>query len=88
MILYRKERNYKKELSVIDAGIKAFEKFYKAILGNPSKKTRDISEKLNKAFHLIDKKGTPLYNPEPINRWQKRKEVVKKKIEKAGKKSK
>jgi hypothetical protein len=88
MILLRKEKNYKKELSVIDAGIKAFEKFYETSLGKPSKKIRDISEKLNKAFHLTDKEGTPLYRPEPIDRWQKRKEVVEKKIEKAEKKNK
>lgn len=88
MIIYRKEKNYKKELSVINSGIKTFEKFYKTSAGKPSKKIRDISEKLNKAFHLIDKEGTPLYNPEPIDRWEKRKEVVEKKIEKAQMKSK
>ena len=88
MIIYRQEKNYKKELSVINSGIKTFEKFYKTALGKPSKKISDISEKLNKAFQLVDKKGNSLYNPEPIDRWQKRKEVVEKKIAKAEKKSK
>lgn len=88
MIIYRQEKNYKKELSVINSGIKTFEKFYKTALGKPSKKISDISEKLNKAFQLVDKKGNSLYNPEPIDKWQKRKEVVEKKIAKAEKKSK
>jgi hypothetical protein len=39
-------------------------------------------KKLNNAFHLVDKKGAALYNPEPIARWQKRRETVEKKIRK------
>ena len=88
MIIYRKEKNYKKELAVINSGIKTFENFYKTSAGNPSKKIRDLSEKLNKAFHLVDKKGVPVYNPEPMERWEKRKVVVERKIEKAQMKSK
>ncbi|MGN6196841.1 MAG: hypothetical protein ACTHOB_18015 [Ginsengibacter sp.] len=82
MILYRKEKNYKKELSTINSGIKAFEQFYKNQLGKPSRKISEISNQLNKAFHLVDKKGNSLYTPEPIDRWLKRKGVVEKKIEK------
>lgn len=88
MVIYRQERNYKKELSVINSGITTFEKFYKEQSGKPSKKISEISEKLNKAFQLVDKKGNSLYSPEPISRWQKRKETVEKKMEKAKKKSK
>jgi len=80
MILYRKEKDYKRELSIINSGIKTFEKFYKDQLGKPSKKISEISKQLNKAFHLIDKKGNSLYAPEPIDRWQKRKEVVERKM--------
>jgi len=80
MMVYRKEKNYKKELSVINAGIKTFEIFYKKQLGKPSKKINEISSKLNKAFHLVDKKGNSLYAPEPIDRWEKRKGVVEKRM--------
>jgi hypothetical protein len=83
MIIYRQEKNYKKELSVINSGIKTFEKFYKEQSAKRSKKISEISEKLNKAFHLVDKKGNALYNPEPIDRWQRRRETVEKKMEKA-----
>jgi hypothetical protein len=82
MILYRKEKDYKSELSIINSGIKTFEKFYKDQLGKPSKKISEISKQLNKAFNLVDKQGNSLYAPEPVGTWQKRKEVVKKKIEK------
>jgi hypothetical protein len=83
MIIYRQGKNYKKELSVINSGIKTFEKFYKEQSAKRSKKISEISEKLNKAFHLVDKKGNALYNPEPIDRWQRRRETVEKKMEKA-----
>ncbi len=83
MIIYRQEKNYKKELSVINSGIKTFEKFYKEQCVKRSKKITEISEKLNKAFHLVDKKGNALYNPEPIDRWQRRRETVEKKMGKA-----
>lgn len=79
MILYRKEKNYKKELRIITAGIKAFESFYKSKKSR-SKKIADISQKLNRSFGFTDKKGNSLYDPEPIARWKKRKEVVEKKI--------
>jgi len=80
MMVYRKEKNYKKELSVINAGIKTFEKFYQKQLGKPSRKITEISSKLNKAFRLVDKKGNSLYAPEPIDRWEKRRGVVEKKM--------
>ena len=38
MILYRQEKDYKKELSIIHRGIKTYEKFYKEQLGKPGKK--------------------------------------------------
>ena len=79
MILYRKEKNYKKEFRIITAGIQAFESFYKSKKSR-SKKIADISQKLNRSFGFTDKKGNSLYDPEPIARWKKRKEVVEKKI--------
>ena len=79
MILYRKEKNYKKELRIIIAGIKAFESFYKS-KKNRSKKIADISQKLNRSFGFTDKKGNSHYDPEPIARWKKRKLIVENKI--------
>ena len=79
MILYRKDKEYKKELKLINSGIKAFEKFYRS-RKTGSRKIAEISKKLNKSFGFTDKKGNSLYDPEPIARWKKRKVTVEKKI--------
>ena len=81
MILYRKEKDYKKEFKLINSGIKAFESFYKSRKSG-SKKIAEISKKLNKSFGFTDKKGNAVYDPEPIARWKKRKITVEKKIKK------
>ena len=82
MKIYRQEKAYKKELAIINSGIKVYEKYYKDHSGKHTKEVKAISEKLNKSFGLVDKKGTKLYNPEPIGRWQSRKEIVNKKLAK------
>jgi len=82
MKIYRKEKAYKKELAIINSGIKVYEKYYNDHSGKHSKQVKTISEKLNKSFGLVDKKGTKLYNPEPIGKWQIRKELVNKKLAK------
>ncbi|MDB5198814.1 MAG: hypothetical protein JWO92_777 [Chitinophagaceae bacterium] len=81
MILYRKEKDYKKELKLINAGIKTFETFYKSRKSG-SKKIAEISKKLNRSFGFTDKKGNAVYDPEPIARWKKRKVTVEKKVKK------
>ncbi|MDB5223560.1 MAG: hypothetical protein JWN83_2227 [Chitinophagaceae bacterium] len=81
MILYRKEKDYKKELKLINAGIKTFETFYKSRKSG-SKKIAEISKKLNRSFGFTDKKGNAVYDPEPIARWKKRKITVEKKAKK------
>lgn len=43
--------------------------------GKPSKKVSVIGEKLNKAFHFVDKKEVALYNPEGIARSEREKTV-------------
>jgi tetratricopeptide (TPR) repeat protein len=80
MMVYRKLKDYKKELAVIDQGIKAFEAFYDSKVSR-SKKVVEISNKLAKSFGLMDKKGNSTYDPEPIGKWKKRRLVVEKKLE-------
>lgn len=79
MILYRREKDYKNELRIINTGIKAFEDFYRSRKSG-SKKIAEISKKLNRSFGFTDKKGNMLYDPKPIAQWKKRKAVVQKKI--------
>ena len=81
MVLYRKSKQLDDELRIINAGIKAFENFYKAKSKHSrSRKVAEISQALLKYTGLADKKGNHLYNPEPIDKWKKRKEVVEKKL--------
>jgi hypothetical protein len=81
MILYRKDKDYKNELRIINTGIKSFEDFYRS-RKTDSKKIAQISKKLNRSFGFTDKKGNAVYEPEPIARWKKRKVIVEKRIKK------
>ncbi len=80
MKLFRRNKEHKKELSTINAALKAYEKFYQKHSKKKSQKVIDISQKLNKSIGLVDKKGTSVYVPEPLAGWIKRKTVVEKKL--------
>lgn len=83
IIIYRKNKEYKKEKTVIVAGLKAFQQLYKGTTKLPaSKKIISLSNALLKATGLADKKGKPLYEKEPLERWNKRMQVVLKKLKK------
>ena len=81
MILHRKQKDYKKESLVLAKAISVFAKLYaggkKTVHG---KKVQLLSKALLKAAGLTDKKGKSIYSPEPLGRWSKRLEVVKKKL--------
>ena len=77
MIIYRKNKDYTKELKLIEAGIRAFiELFNKAVKRKPDQKTIRLSRALLKLTGLSDKKGNPIYQREPINKWTKRKSIL------------
>jgi|GEM_PF-5196490 len=82
MILYRQQKDHKKELQIINTAIKIFEKLYTPVK-NKGRKVNTISNQLNRALGLVDKKGKALYEQEPLARWKKRREVVLKKIKAA-----
>ena len=85
MVIYRKLKRYKDELRVINSGIKSFENHFIKKSGKQSAKKTQLT-KLSNAFMktagLTDKKGNTIYNPEPIGKWKKRKEVVEGKLKK------
>ncbi len=82
MKIFRKSREYKKELSIIDKAIKAYTAYYKIHKPRHSKKVDSLSAKLNKSLGLVDKKGVSTFDPEPLGKWKKRKLVVEKKLNK------
>ncbi|MDQ6763575.1 MAG: hypothetical protein M3015_13225 [Bacteroidota bacterium] len=82
MKLFRKSKEYKKELNVINTAIKSYEAYYKKHRPKHSQTVDDLSSKLNKSLGLVDKRGVSLNDPEPIGKWKKRKEIVEKKLAK------
>jgi tetratricopeptide (TPR) repeat protein len=82
MIIYRKQKEYEKELAVIKKGISVFEDHHNPLTKKHTggKKVTTLSKSIMKATGLLDKKGKPSYLPEPIGKWMKRKVIVEKRI--------
>ena len=88
MIYYRKEKEYKKELQVINRALEIFGKQLKRqqqemFKGVKSTSTiKKLSAQISKFTGLADKKGNHSFIPGPIARWTKRKATVEQKIKK------
>lgn len=88
MIHYRKQKEYKKELQLINRALKVFgdqlkrhaSQLYSVAKSRTSVKR--LSEQIGKLSGLMDKKGNQQYLPEPLARWTKRKQTVEQKIKK------
>lgn len=83
MILYRKQKAYKKEQSMIKKALSAYEK---DILEDQREwkksndKSADLSRNLAKALGLIDEDGKPVYQDPQMMAWRKRLDFVEKKL--------
>jgi hypothetical protein len=82
MILYRKLKEPGKELKIINTAIKEFSKKHDSQQKAFPKKVTTLSRALLKATGLADKKGNNIYQPEELDRWKKRKELLLKRVEK------
>ena len=85
MIVYRKLKQYKDELRVINKAIKNFKEAHAKKIGKGLGKNSTVgklSAALMKTAGLLDKKGNAVYVPEPIARWEKRKLTVEKRLKK------
>ena len=80
MIVYRRQKEYKREAALIKKAIAAYETFYKKHQPSHSKKVVSLSKALAKSTGLTGKSGKALYDPEPIAGWKKRLENLKKKM--------
>jgi len=82
MILFRQLKEPDQELRWIDKAIKIFEKHF----AKPRSKARSnakinaLSKSLLRSTGLVDKKGKALHQPQPIGRWQRRKELLEARI--------
>lgn len=80
IIIYRKQKDYKNELRVINLGIKNFKEYYTPSFAGKDTRIIRLSRQLNKMVGLTDKKGNSVYEAGPIGKWKKRKELVLKKL--------
>ena len=76
MILYRKQKEYKKELRLIDTAIRVFEEKFRKKQPRFNKKVTSLSKALLKATGLADKKGNNIYEWGELAKWKKRKELL------------
>lgn len=83
MILYRKLKEYRKELAIIKQAIGAYEKDIKddqLTWKKANSKSARLSLSLAKSMGLLNDKGLPVYEEPQILTWRKRMETVQKKI--------
>lgn len=83
MVIFRKMKDYKNESFIIQRAIKAFENFHDERGKRISKQVAGASKAIMKALGLINKKGEPVYMPQPVERWSKRLDWVERKLGKA-----
>src|SRR5437762_9870818 len=85
MIIYRKQKEYEKELRVIERGIEVFKQSLKEHLKHSLSRHVD-GKKLEQLSNAILKKTgskkEDLHFPDPIDKWIKRKEIVEQKLNK------
>ncbi|WP_313262026.1 hypothetical protein [Sphingobacterium sp.] len=83
MILYRKLKDYRKELAIIKKAIRAYEKDIKKdqlTWKKAHNESARLSLSLAKSMGLLNDKGLPIYEEPHILTWRKRLDTVQKKI--------
>ena len=85
LVIYRKQKEYRKELATVNKAIKAYEdnflKEQKKWISE-HKKAAKLSRVLAKGLGLINNKGLPLRQDRQLASWHKRKANLQKKIKK------
>lgn len=82
MIVYRKQKAYRKELDFINKVLTSFEEKYRKRI-HPKHLTPQqlrLTRRLAIALDVADKKGGALYAPQPVPRWRTRKVNLMKKM--------
>ncbi|MEO5892969.1 MAG: hypothetical protein ABIQ31_22155 [Ferruginibacter sp.] len=79
MVIYRKQKDYRKEIIHISAAIKIHEQKY-ARLKSKNAKVVLLSKKLNTLLGHTDKRGKNLLDIPEVTRLKKRKEVAQKRM--------
>lgn len=82
MILFRQLKLPKDEIYWIDKAIGNFHKKFNKPKVRSNSKIATLSKSLLKSTGLSDKQGNAVYQPAPIGRWQKRKDLLIKRAKK------
>lgn len=80
MKIYRKQKDLKKELGILNKAIRVFDETFRKKQVAFDRKVVLISKKLLKATGLADKQGENIYRLGELARWSKRKALVERKI--------
>ena len=80
MIIYRKMKIPEQEMSWINKGIRVFEQKFDTGKAHPNAKVTSLSKSIVRSVGLTDKKGKYYFQPQPVARWQKRKELLEKRM--------
>lgn len=83
MIIFRRQKEYKKELAVIKEAIESYEEQLSQGIkdwASENKQSADLSRSLAKSLGLLTDKGIPKYEDKQVASWKKRIEVVQKKL--------
>ncbi|HET6993805.1 MAG TPA: hypothetical protein VFI06_02430 [Chitinophagaceae bacterium] len=79
MIVYRKQKEWNKELQLVKKAIAGWEDLYNRTAKQRNSKLSRLSNSFLKVAGLADKKGKPLYQPGPLAKWKKRRATLEKK---------
>jgi hypothetical protein len=79
MIIFRKLKDVKNELRIIDLGIQSFTALYTPTAAGKNSNVVKLSKQLNILTGLTDKKGNSLHDAGPIGKWKTRKALILKK---------
>jgi len=83
LVIYRKQKAYRKELSIVNKAIKAFETAFldkQKQWIKENKTTAKLSKTLAEKLGVINKKGLPVSEDPLIEKWRKRKTVITKRL--------
>lgn len=85
MVIYRKQKESKKELEIIDQAIKDFEESYLTRQNNwieRNKAAADLTRALAISLGVMDKRGLPVASDPVLQKWLKRRDLLVQRMQK------
>jgi hypothetical protein len=83
MILFRQLKQVKNEMYWIDKAINSFQSRFRKPAIRANSNIAKLSRTIALSTGLSDKKGNAVYLPPPLDKWQKRKELLEKRMSKS-----